>query len=560
MERVMYLARVQAPPPSNETSADLLLIDGDSLSVASVGAIARSDRPVLLSSDPAVTARLEASVQLKETLVANGTPLYGVTTGFGDSAHRQISAEKTEALQASLVRMLGCGVGAYAPIDEARAAVVVRANCLARGHSAVRPVIIERLLDLLNHGITPAIREQGSVGASGDLVPLSYVAAAMQGTRPVFHGGKLRPGSEALAAEGLEPITLTSKEGLALLNGTAFMSGIACLAALDARAIALAADACTALTAEVLGGLSEPFSKFVHDVAKPHPGQVRSAAHVRQFLQGSALIQRYEDMVAEQGPLADQSYREMPRRVQDRYSVRCAPHFVGALWDTLDWVQRWLDTEINSSNDNPLFDTAAGRVMNGGNFAGSHVGLAMDALRTAVASVADLIDRQMALVVDEKTNQGLSPNLAWPVPAGHAEEGIRSGFKGMQIACSALTAEALNLCNPVTVFSRSTECHNQDKVSMATIAARRTREVVRLTETVIALHLLALCQAADLRGPHLLGKTRALYQRVRAVSPRLESDRELEGDIAAVVALLRDGSLLAGLGLDNNERNEGVWS
>jgi len=201
-----------------------------------------------------------------------------------------------------------------------------------------------------------------------------------------------------------------------------------------------------------------------------------------------------------------------------------------------------------------LFDSAAGRTVSGGNFAGSHVALAMDALRTAVASIADLLDRQLALIVDEKFSNGLPPNLTPRLPPGHLEAGLNHGFKGLQIACSALTAEALQLCTPLTTFSRSTECHNQDKVSMGSIAARRTRDVVRLTERVLAIHLLGLCQAAEIRGADRLGATRSIYERVRAVSNVLEVDRELEDDIVAVVELVRDGSLFTELGLEGSFR------
>jgi phenylalanine ammonia-lyase len=526
-----------------EAEVPLIELDGQSLTPAMVEQVARHDANATLSRDAATTSRLRASLALKDRLVADAVPVYGVTTGFGDSAHRHISSARAEALQAGLVRMLACGLGEYAPLDEARATVLVRANCLARGHSAVRPLLIERLLDLLNHDIVPAIREQGSVGASGDLVPLSYVAAVLQGERQVFHRGRLRPAAEALAAAGLSPITLHSKEGLALVNGTSFMSGIACLAARDAAQFAATADLCTAMAAEVLGGLEEPFSEFVHEVAKPHPGQIRSAVNIRRLLEGSTLVRRYDGLVADAGQLGERNVRELPRRVQDRYSLRCAPHFIGALWDTLDWVERWLAVEINSSNDNPLFDVASGRVMNGGNFAGSHVGVAMDALRTAVASVGDLLDRQLALVVDDRTSGGLPANLAPPVDADHPEAGLRHGFKGMQMAASALVAEALHLCMPVTAFSRSTECHNQDKVSMATIAARRTREVLRLCQQVAAIHLLALCQAADLRGSQRLGATRFAHHQVRMVSAPVCSDRPLEDDVAAVLRLVRRGQL-----------------
>lgn len=546
----MSSATLSLPRLTAPAAPEPLSLDGASLSLEDVARVARRGLRARLSRDAAVIDRLDASRRLKDALITDGQPIYGVTTGFGDSAHRQISAGKAEALQRSLVRMLGCGTGDYAPLDEARATLIVRANCLARGHSAVRGVVIERLLDLLNADITPAIREQGSVGASGDLVPLSYVAAALQGERRVFDGGRLRPAAEALEARAIEPLVLTSKEGLALVNGTAYMCGVACLAALDARRVALAADVCTALAVEVELGLTEAFSSFAHDTAKPHPGQVRSAANIRALLAGSRMTQSFVERTEASGPLGAVTYRELPRRVQDPYSLRCAPHFIGALWDTLRWVDEWLTVEVNSSNDNPLFDSASGRPINCGNFAGSHVGLAMDSLRTAVASVADLLDRQLALIVDEKFNNGLAPNLAPRLPPGHLQAGLNHGFKALQIACSALTAEALQLCTPLTAFSRSTECHNQDKVSMGSIAARRTRDVVQLTERVLAIHLLALCQAADLRGAGRLGVTRSVYERVRAVSRWLEADRELEDDIAAVVELMRDGSLFEDLGLD----------
>jgi histidine ammonia-lyase/phenylalanine ammonia-lyase len=520
-------------------------VGGRSLTLDLVHAVARHGRPVALATDRETTARLRASLELKERLVAEAVPIYGVTTGFGDSAHRQIAPAKAQALQRTLVRMLGCGLGPEAPADETRATVLIRANCLARGHSAVRPLVIALLLELLNEDVVPCIPEQGSVGASGDLVPLSYVAAVLQGERHVLHRGQRRPAAEALASIGLAPLVLSSKEGLALVNGTSFMSGIAALAAHDTRAVAQAADLCTALAVEVLGGLEEPFSPFVHDVAKPHPGQVQSARNVRRWLEGSRLVRRYDRLVEDEGRLAGRGFRELGRRVQDRYSLRCAPHFVGALWDTLDWVERWVTVEINSSNDNPLFDAPGGRVVNGGNFAGSHMGLAMDALRTAVASVGDLLDRQLALVVDEKYSGGLPANLAPPVPAGHPDEGLRHGFKGLQIAASALTAEALHLCTPVTAFSRSTECHNQDKVSMGTIAARRTRDAVRLVERVVAIHLLALCQAADLRDPSQLGRTRLAYEQIRAVARPVDGDRETDVDVEAVVELLRGGAFSA---------------
>jgi histidine ammonia-lyase len=534
--------RSQPTRPSGRT----VIVDGAQLTLDDVAAVARQLAPVALSDDPAVRAAMEASRSLKSQLMDAGVPIYGITTGFGDSVHRQVSPTKAAELQEHLVRNLGCGTGTPASEDVARAVVLIRANNLARGHSGVRVELVERLLELLNAGIAPVIPEEGSVGASGDLVPLGYVAAVVTGSRSVYYRGDVRPTADVLREVGLEPLTLEPKEGLGLVNGTAFMTGIAALTAADAARLALVSDVCTAMATEVLNGISGPFHPFLHDVAKPHGGQIRSAANVRALLDGSALARSYGEIIDQVGSL-DGQYREMEVQIQDKYSLRCAPQFTGVLWDTLAWVEQWLSVEINSTNDNPLFDVASGAVLSGGNFSGGHVGLAMDTLKTAVASVADLMDRQLELVVDEKFNHGLTPNLIADFPPGHPEEGLNHGFKGMQIACSSLTAEALSRCMPLTVFSRSTECHNQDKVSMGATAARQARDVVALTEKVAVIHLLALCQAADLRGADKLGRTRAVYDRVRAEVPFVDTDREMADDIARVLDLLHEGSLLAGL-------------
>jgi phenylalanine ammonia-lyase len=536
---------------ANVEAGRVVVVDGRRITLDEVAAVARAQAVVALASDPIVRRGIERSRALETELIAQGLPVYGVTTGFGDSVRRQISAARAAALQDHLIRFLGCGTGVETPVPTARAVVLIRANTLARGHSGVRVELVERLLELLNAGITPVIPEEGSVGASGDLVPLSYVASMLTGERTVRHRGRLRPAAEAAIDESLEPMTLEPKEGLALVNGTAFMTAIASLAVVDGRRLAAVADICTAMTTEVLTGLTGPFHPFLHEVAKPHRGQVRSAAGIRKMLEGSGLVRAGDEVDdrTEAGAGAD-GYRELPLPIQDKYSLRCAPQFVGVLWDVLDWVESWLEVEINSSNDNPLFDTTSGLVLNGGNFAGGHVALAMDSLKTALASIADLMDRQLELVVDEKFNVGLTPNLVPAFPDGHPELGLNHGFKGMQLACSSLTAEALARCMPLTVFSRSTECHNQDKVSMGATAARSARDVVALVEKVAAIHLLALCQAADLRGADRLGPhTRIVHDRVRAVSPPLEADRPMAGDIAAVVELLQTGALTQGLPL-----------
>jgi histidine ammonia-lyase len=528
--------------PGIESDAELVL-DGHRLRISDVAGLARSAAPrqPRLADDAA--GRCAASNALKRALVDSRQPIYGVTTGFGDSASRQISPAKTTALQRNLVRYHLNGVGPVAADEVARATVLIRANCLARGASGIRVEVVERLLDLLRHDVLPMIPERGSVGASGDLVPLCYLASVLQGDGRARRGGTERPTAELFAEVGIEGVTLEAKEGLALINGTSFMSAFACLAAADAAELAFAADLCSAIAAEVLFGNKGHYADFLH-LAKPHPGQLRSAGAVRDFLADSALAVDHEQLLDDRESIADRSYVQLDRRIQDTYSVRCAPHVVGVLRDTLAWVEPWLEVEINSSNDNPLFDVDAGCVRSGGNFYGGHVGQAMDALKVAVASVADLLDRQLELIVDEKFNQGMTPNLIPPVGPDDPSAGLRHGYKGMQIACSSLAAEALKLTMPATSFSRSTEAHNQDKVSMGTIAARDARTVVELTRAVTAIHLHALCQALDLRGVSRAGAAaRAAHALIREQVPMITEDRSMDADITHIADLIRSGAL-----------------
>jgi phenylalanine ammonia-lyase len=528
-------------------TTETVFVDGESLTLEEVMAVARGGTRVELSARRGVRRRIQETWQLNDDLMREGIPIYGVTTGVGASVGHQIAADRAALMQKYLIRLNGCGTGPILPVEYARAVVLARANCFAKGHSAVRPLLIERLLDLLNHDYIPVIPEQGSVGASGDLIPGSYIGAALMGERKVLHDGHEMPASAAWEALGKEPLVLDAKEGLALVNGTHLMAGIAALAVLDAERVAQVADICSAMLCEALTGIVSAFHPFIHAV-KPHPGQQRAAAAIRSLLQNSQLVRPYDQTLAAAGRMEEAGYRELPVKIQDTYSLRCAPQCIGALFDTLAWARQWITTEINSANDNPLYDLEQRRVHSGGNFSGFHVALAMDTLKTAVASIADLLDRQFELMVDEKYSNGLTPNLIAPLPDDHPEKGIYHGFKVMQLALSALAAEALNKCMPMTVFSRSTECHNQDKVSMGSIAARQARDVVELTERCCAIHLLGACQAADLRGADKLGRTRAVYDRIRAVSPFVERDRELDADIYAVAELVHDGSLLGGLG------------
>lgn len=521
---------------------DRVVVDGGSLTLEHIEAVARSRAPVALSTDEGVRGPIDRSRDLMLEQLDKGNPIYGVTTGVGDSARRQVGVDRAAAMQRLLVRKCGCGSGPELAPEQVRAAILVRANCLSKGNSGVRTELIERLLDLLNLDMLPLIPAQGSVGASGDLVPASYIAAALIGERPVRYRGRVIPAEEAWAEVGKEPLVLQPKEGLALLNGTHVTAGIGALVILGAEKVVRVAEATTAMACEALHAIDGPFHPFFEQV-KPHPGLAASTQQIRAWLTRSRLVRSYRQVAEELPPLAADAWRELPVRVQDNYSLRCAPHCTGALRDCIAWVRQWTETEINSTNDNPLFDGESGTAHSGGNFSGFHIGLAMDSLKTAVASVADQVDRQLALLVDEKFSNGLTPNLVAPLPEDHPERGIHHGFKGVQLAVSALTAEALQKTMPMTAFSRSTECNNQDKVSQATVAARQAAEILEITERICAMHVLACCQAVELRGADGLGATRVIWERVRAVSPFVDLDRELDGDIERVAELIRSGEL-----------------
>jgi histidine ammonia-lyase/phenylalanine ammonia-lyase len=534
---------VTVTAPSDTTAGHAPIeLDGSALTIEDALDVSRHARPVRLSARAAQA--VAASRRLKQDLIAQEIPIYGVTTGLGDSAHRQISPGKTAELQQNLLRFLGCGTGPIAPLEVARVAILLRANCLAKGNSGVRVEVVQGLLELLEHDIVPLIPERGSCGASGDLVPLSYVGRTLAGEATVSFEGQTRRAADVLAELEIEPIVLEAKEGLALTNGTSFMSAFACLAVGAARELADLADLMTAMASEALLGNRGHFNAFLFDNAKPHAGMITSARHIRELLAESGLALDSEDLFSD--GLQGAGFVELERQIQDKYSIRCAPHVTGVLRDVLDWVEQWVATEINSSDDNPLFNVAGQRVESGGNFYGGHIGQAMDSLKVALANVCDLIDRQLELLVDEKFNAGLTPNLIPRFDPSHPEAGLHHGFKGMQLCCSAMTAEAMKLCNPATIHSRSTECHNQDKVSMGAIAARDARTIMEIAQNIAAIHLIACCQALELRGVDQCSpRTHEAFRLVRERVAFLSGDRYMDTDVAATVGLIQSGALSA---------------
>lgn len=460
-----------------------------------------------------------------QKLLDNDGIIYGVTTGFGDSCQTRVAGELVEQLPQNLYRFHGCGVGEDFTVIEARAILAARLASLCQGYSGVRPALLDGLAALITSDLAPCIPSIGSVGASGDLTPLSYVAAALSGERDVIHDGQRRSAKSALIAAGLRPLRLEPKESLALMNGTSAMTGVAALCIPRALTLARCAAALTAASCDVLQGQPRHFDARIFE-AKPHPGQALCARWIREDL----------DFEKARG--------EAAARVQDRYSLRCAPHVIGVLLDTLPSIIKLVEIELNGANDNPLVDPESGELLHGGNFYGGHVCSAMDTLKTQVASLADLMDRQLALLCNPVTNHGLPVNL---VGAPEAERSAHHGFKAMQITTSALAAEAAKLTMPASVFSRSTENHNQDKVSMGTIAARDCARILDLAETVAAICALACAQAVDLRektGCH--GRALELHGAIRKISPMVTYDREMRPDIDAVLTLLRAQALPVG--------------
>jgi histidine ammonia-lyase len=469
-----------------------------------------------LELSPAGRARLEQGVLLLERHLAAGVELYGVTTGFGASAQNLVDPGQRTALAHNLVQYHGCGSGPHFEPELCRAIVLARLACLSNGHSAVRPAVVERLIWLLNHDLVPAIPAWGSVGASGDLTPLSYVAAAVMGEREVYVAGKLEPLLPHLGRHGLQPLELHPKESLSLMNGTSAMTGLGCLALERTRRLARWCSTLSALCCDAIAGHVEHFNARLFEL-KPHPGQAHVAAWIRREARAVSAVAT--DTGATSAANAS---------TQDRYSLRCAPHIIGVLVDFLPVARQWLETELNSVNDNPVLDGS--EIYHGGHFYGGHVCLAMDTLKIQVANLVDLVDRQLMLVCDPQTSRGLPTNL---VPVGL--QPIHHGFKAMQIACSALAAEAAKAAIPASVFSRSTENHNQDKVSLGTIAARDCLALLDLSETAAAIATLTLARACELRGLSECGPgAQRLCSYVRQHTAPVTGDRRLDLDIQRI--------------------------
>jgi histidine ammonia-lyase len=527
------------PSPRGSGEPRSVILTGADLTVADVEAVARHGAAVEL--DMHARHRIQEARDVIEALVAGGAVVYGVTTGFGDLASTFIPAADAGRLQENLLMSHAVGVGPAFPTEVVRAMLLLRANTLALGHSGCRPIVVERLLDLLRLRVHPVVPEQGSVGASGDLAPLAHLALPLIGRGAAEVGGRVLPGAEALAAVGLEPLALEAKEGLALLNGTQLMGALGALTLADADRLLRTASVVAAMSVEALLGTEVAFAA-PYQLARPHPGQIAVAAQLRHLLRDSDLQTSHHDSV---------------HKVQDPYSLRCVPQVHGAVRDALDHLRRVLDIELNSATDNPLvfpggggapsdaMATGGGLVISGGNFHGEPIALALDFAKLAIAELGSISERRCALLVDPRLNGGL-PAFLSPDP------GRNSGLMIVQYTAAALASENKVLVHPSSADSIPTSANQEDHVSMGATAARHARTVLAHVEQILAIELLCAAQALDLRLEAMardgdapapgVGVVEA-HARMRAVSAILREDRELGPDLEAAVGLVRGGTL-----------------
>ena len=494
----------------------MILLDGESLTIAQVCAIAWGREQVAIAD--AARERMAASRAVIERLAAAGEPVYGVNTGVGQLADVRIERSDLSLLQRNVVRSHAAGAGEPLAREEVRAMMAIRANVLAKGLSGIRPLVADRLCDLLNKGVTPTVPSLGSVGASGDLAPLAHMALALIGEGEAEFQGERLSGAEALRRAGIEPLELAAKEGVSLVNGTQAMLGIGCLAAEAAEILAATADVVCAMTLDALRGTPRAFDPRIHG-ARPHPGQQRSALRLAALLEGSEIRQSHIAC----------------RRVQDAYSLRCAPQVHGAARDAIAEARRVFSIELNAATDNPL--VFGDEVLSGGNFHGEPLALQLDFLAVALAALAGISERRIDRLVNPALNEGLPPFLA-----SHA--GLESGLMMAQVTAAALVSEIRVLATPASPGSITTSGNKEDFVSMGMTAALKLSRAVRNTRAVLAIEALASARALDLLRPLRTGP--ALEQvraRIQAVSPPFVSDRPLAPDIAAASDLILSGAL-----------------
>lgn len=488
-----------------KAGVSMVVLTGQTLTVEEMSRILYDKEKVIASSDS--WKRVEESRKAVEQIVSENRVVYGITTGFGKFSDVLIDPNDVEELQLNLIHSHACGVGNPFPELVSRAMLVLRANALLKGFSGIRRVVIERLLEFVNAGIHPVVPEQGSLGASGDLAPLSHLVLPLLGEGEVYYKGERMKALEALTKEEIFPITLTAKEGLALINGTQAMTAMGVLTYIEAEKLAYQTEGIAAMTIEGLNGIIDAFDEDVH-IVRGYPEQIAVAKRIRGLLEDSKLTTK-------QGEI----------RVQDAYSLRCIPQVHGATWQTLNYVKEKLEIEMNAATDNPLIFDGGKKVISGGNFHGQPIALALDFLGIAMAELANISERRIERLVNPQLND-LPPFLS-------AKPGLQSGAMIMQYAAASLVSENKTLAHPASVDSIPSSANQEDHVSMGTIGSRHAYQIVSNTRRVLAIESICAMQAAEIRGKEKMAPaTRKIFDDGRKHVPFINKDRVFSYDIA----------------------------
>jgi histidine ammonia-lyase len=496
---------------------DSIRIDGEHLSIEDVIKVARFNHKVEIS--PLSKEKVEKSRRVVEEFLKKGEIVYGITTGFGKFSDTNISPMETAELQKNLIKSHAVGLGEAFSREVVRAIMLLRANALAKGYSGIRYKTIELIVEMLNRGVHPIVPSQGSLGASGDLAPLSHIVLVMMGLGKTEVNGKIIPGDEALKGKGIEPISLAAKEGLALINGTQVMTAIGNFICYDGLNLLKHCDIAAALTTEALRGIPKAFDHKIHAL-RPHKGQKLCSKNMLTLLEGSNLTSLPGEL-----------------RVQDAYAIRCIPQVHGASYDSLNYVKDVIEIENNSSTDNPLVFYETGEAISGGNFHGQPVALAMDFAGIAISELANISERRIERLVN--------PNLSG-LPAFLTKHGgLNSGLMITQYTAASIVSENKVYSHPASVDSIPSSANQEDHVSMGTTAARKALKILENSQKVIAIELMAACQGIDFYHHKGLGEgNMEAYNIIRGFVPFLDKDRVLYPDIEMIVNLIKTEKLL----------------
>ena len=498
---------------------NVITIDSRSLTIKDVVNVARHNYHVTLSKE--AIENINKAKKVVDKVILDNKVVYGVNTGFGAFCKKVISKENIKQLQKNLLLSHATGVDEPFQEDVVRAIILLRANTLASGNCGVRVELVQTLLDMLNAGVHPYIPQKGSVGASGDLAPLAHLGLVVIGEGEAYFKGKLLTGSEALQLANIKPIELEAKEGLALINGTQVMTGVAAIVIDEAEAVIKTADIIAACTIDALKGSDAPFDKRLHEL-RPHPGQLKSAENLRHVMKNSQIRESHRNC----------------DHVQDAYSMRCAPQVHGASRDTIDYVKKVIEIEINSVTDNPIIFPETEEFISGGNFHGQPIALVMDYLGIALSEIANISERRIERMVNSKLSEHLPAFLV-------KDEGINSGFMITQYTAASLVSENKVLAHPASVDSIPTSANQEDHVSMGTISARKAQTILSNVEFVLAIELLCVAQALDfLRELKPGDGVEAVYELVREKVSYLDKDRVLHKDINLLKEMISAGIVL----------------